>query len=322
MAAIPAAPQLPSLFPTWGVTLIGATFSTILYGVVCLQTFLYYRQWQKDNWFVKLLVGVVFFLDTFNQVQVTFMVYHYFVLNFANPLALHQNHWTIGTEILSNAIIGFLVEGFLVFRVWRLSNSIVLSGIGATLTLAHLGTNAAPAIIGYKYDDLLQMLAAIKPVATGGIALGAVEDTTLALTLCYCLYHERTGFKRTDSMLLRLISMTIATGLVTSLVIIAQLISITAAPQTLWILAWNLQLPKLYTNSLLATLNARGAIRNASAPQNHLNSFNTATALDTFDTSGTHTRNANGSRTHVNITKSETSHADDYSTVVKVATVV
>ncbi|KAJ7763969.1 hypothetical protein DFH07DRAFT_812249 [Mycena maculata] len=320
MAAIPAAPHLPSLFPTWGVTLIGATFSTILYGVVCLQTFLYYRQWQKDNWFVKSLVGVVFFLDTFNQVQVTFMVYHYFVLNFANPLALHQNHWTIGTEILSNAIIGFLVEGFLVFRVWRLSNSIILSGLGATLTLAHLGTNVLPAFIGFQYDDLLQMLAAINPFVRGGLALGVVEDTTLEFTLCYCLYRERTGFQRTDSLLLRLISMTITSGLITSLVIIAQLISIIAAPETLWILAWNLQLPKLYTNSLLATLNARDAIRSVGAPQSNLNSFNTGTALDTFDTAGAHARN--GTRTHVNITKSETSHADDYSAGVKVATVV
>jgi hypothetical protein len=317
MAAIPAAPHLPSLFPTWGITLIGATFSTILYGVVCLQTFLYYRQWHKDNWFVKLLVGVVFFLDTFNQVQVTYMVYHYFVLNFANPLALHQNHWSIGTEILSNAIIGFLVEGFLVFRVWRLSNSKVLSGLGATLTIAHLGTNAAPAIIGFKYDDLLKMLAAIKPVATGGITLGAIEDTTLAFILCYCLYRERTGFKNTDSMLFRLISMTIASGLITSLVIIAQLISITAAPETLWILAWNLQLPKLYTNSLLATLNARDAIRSVGAPQSNLNSYN-STALDTLDTAGARVRNVNGTRTHVHMTKSETSHADD----VKLATVV
>ncbi|KAJ7128275.1 hypothetical protein C8R46DRAFT_1237047 [Mycena filopes] len=65
----------------------------------------------------------------------------------------------------------------------------------------------------------------------------------------------------TDDMLSRIIAMTIATGLLTSVAGLASLLSIAIAPQTLWVTAFNIQLSKLYVNTVLASLNARNAIR-------------------------------------------------------------
>jgi len=293
-----AAPHLPSLFPTWGITFIGATFSTILFGVVCLQTFLYYRQWQRDVLALKILVAVVFALDTINQVVVTYMLYHYFVENFAHPAALAQNHWSIGAEIISNALVGFLVEGFFVYRVWRVSGSKVLLPLAASiLAIAHLGTNLVSAVLGFKYNNFHDLLKALKPMAIGGSILGACEDLAIALILAYCLYQGRSGFRTTNSMITRLIAVAVATGLITSLALIAQSISSIVAPESLWILAWNLLLPKLYTNSLLASLNLRNVIRSGTSNTTRSNNVQTSTALEVLDRTGAH----GGNRTQVHV---------------------
>ncbi|KAG6850057.1 hypothetical protein H0H93_001873 [Arthromyces matolae] len=45
----------------FGTSLIGFTIATTLYGITCLQTYLYFRKYPKDGRFLKLTVGVLCF---------------------------------------------------------------------------------------------------------------------------------------------------------------------------------------------------------------------------------------------------------------------
>jgi len=92
-------------------------------------------------------------------------------------------------------------------------------------------------------------------------ALAAAGDVLIALVLCTMLQRSRTGFRRTDTMINKLMLFTINTGLLTSLCAVASLISIVAAPSTFIYIAFYFTLGRLYSNSLMATLNARKSIR-------------------------------------------------------------
>ncbi|KAJ7149968.1 hypothetical protein C8R46DRAFT_1344486 [Mycena filopes] len=256
-------PALPhKISNPWGIVFIGSIVSSVLYGITVIQTFIYYRTWGKDTRGTKLMVFVLLVLDTLHQVVTTWMTYHFVISTFGDPVALNINHWTTGLEIFCNALVAFMVESFLVYRVWRLSGqNKILTVIGATFALAHLGTNLASPILGLHIPTVTGALEFIKPTATAGLAVGVAEDSIIAGILCYCLWRGRTGFAKTDDMLGRIIAMTIATGMLTSVVGLANLLSIAIAPQTLWVTAFNIQLSKLYVNSMLASLNARNAIR-------------------------------------------------------------
>ncbi|KAH0587161.1 hypothetical protein H2248_005970 [Termitomyces sp. 'cryptogamus'] len=91
--------------------------------------------------------------------------------------------------------------------------------------------------------------------------LAALGDGLIAGTLCYFLQRSRTGFKKSDTMISKLILFTVSTGVLTSICAIASLISILVWPSTLIYAAFYFCLGRLYSNSVLATLNARQSIR-------------------------------------------------------------
>jgi len=102
------------------------------------------------------------------------------------------------------------------------------------------------------------------PVTCIGMGSAVVADLLIASSMCWFLYHRRTGFAKTDSMITTLMTYSINSGLLTSLFAIAVLISFVLAPTSMiWqIFFW--PLGKFYANSLLAMLNSRDRVRDRS----------------------------------------------------------
>jgi len=94
-----------------------------------------------------------------------------------------------------------------------------------------------------------------------GRVIGVTTDLFIAVTLCTLLHLSRTGFKKSDAMITKLIIFTVNTGLITSFCALGSLISVVTSPNTYIHIGWFFCLSRLYTNCLLATLNARGIIR-------------------------------------------------------------
>ncbi|KAF5392313.1 hypothetical protein D9757_001612 [Collybiopsis confluens] len=113
----------------------------------------------------------------------------------------------------------------------------------------------------------------------------AAGDVLIAGTLTFLLQTSKTGFSRSDTMLNKLTLFAVNTGALTSLCAVASLISVSpssrnllyklvkvldrptlkilAAPNTFIYISFFFCMGRLYTNSLLATLNARKMIRSA-----------------------------------------------------------
>jgi len=227
-----------------------------LHGVSCVQA-LYYYTTQNDGWLTKHSVTAVLILDTVHQALITHTVYTYTVTDWGNPTQLAKIVWSLLIEVIFTAITAFIVQGFLTLRVWRLSNkNKYITGSCVMLAASGFLTSLVYVAKALRFENLAE-LDLIKGESLAVNILGAATDILIAGTLCTVFSLSRTGFQRTDVLINRLILFSVNTGLLTSLCALASLISILAAPHTFIYIAFFFCLGRLYTNSLLATLNAR-----------------------------------------------------------------
>jgi len=136
----------------------------------------------------------------------------------------------------------------------------ILTGSILLLVLANSGCGIAWVIVSIQiktYEDLLK----ISPLTISINALSATADVIIAATLVIMLNRSRTGFSKSDTMINKLILFVVNTGLLTSCCAIASLISLVASPRTLIYASFYFCIGRLYSNSLLATLNARRILR-------------------------------------------------------------
>ncbi|KAJ7667665.1 hypothetical protein DFH06DRAFT_224399 [Mycena polygramma] len=253
---------MSSIDNTMGSALLGCIFAAGLYGVSCVQTWYYFNRYgSTDLWYIKTLVGVVFVCDSIHQALISHTVYWYVITNYSRPEALSNLVWSILLEVLFNGLIGLMVQSFLAMRVWRLSNrNKALTAVTASLVLAEFGCSVAFTIQSLQLKTWKE-LGELKGLSMSVNVLGAVSDFFIALTLVYYLRRSRTGFKKSDTMITKLIVFSVSTGLLTSVCAVASLVSIIVWGQTLIYVAFYFSLGRLYFNSVLATLNARNDIR-------------------------------------------------------------
>ncbi|KAJ7047708.1 hypothetical protein C8F04DRAFT_1059821 [Mycena alexandri] len=247
---------------TMGASLLGVIFAAGLYGVSCVQTWYYFNRYgSKDLWYIKTLVGLVFTFDSIHQALISHTVYWYVITNYSHPEALSKLVWSILLEVLFNGLIGLIVQSFLTMRVWRLSNrNIALTGVTASLVLAEFGCSVAFTIQSLQLETWAQ-LGELKGLSMTVNVLGAAADLFIALILVFYLHRSRTGFKKSDTMISKLMLFSVSTGLLTAFCAVASLVSILVWGKTLIYVAFYFSLGRLYFNSVLATLNARNDIR-------------------------------------------------------------
>ncbi|KAL1949721.1 hypothetical protein VTO73DRAFT_8602 [Trametes versicolor] len=251
-----------SLGDTLGVTFLGVCVSSMLYGVTCLQTFHYYRsaKAKTDSWSVWFMVAALLVFDSGHQAIVIHAVYNYLILDFANPIKVIEMVWSIPTEVVFNAILAIILNGFLTQRLFKVSKSITLTIIAATLSLANFGTNLAYAIRGYAFDNIFLAEIELRTQGIAGLSISVATECMISFSLAYYLHTRRTGLRQSNDIITKLIGLSVTTGLLIAAFNVADLIAYVTADKNLYVLFFNFMLGKLYANSLLTSLNSRGYI--------------------------------------------------------------
>jgi len=246
---------------TFGACLIGTIVSAVLYGVTCVQTWFYFTRYGNDPLWIKSLVGVCWVCDTAHLALISHSVYYYLVSQYNNPLALFDMVSSILVEVLFNAIIGLLVQGFLAMRVWRLSGgNIPITVVITTFIVVEFVTQLIFAIKALQMKTFMELLA-LKNLSMSTNIIAAVSAVLIAAILCFLLQRSRTGFKKSDGMITKLIVFSMNTGALTSVCAIGSMVSVIVWSHALIYAAFYFCMGRLYCNSLLATLNARRSIR-------------------------------------------------------------
>jgi len=258
--------ELDTIHRTFGPALIGAFVAMILYGLTCLQTYLYFTSSPRDTLKLKTVVGATWFLDTVHTILVAICIYHYLVVNFYDPEALSYTSWSLPAGIVLNATIALIVNVFFVIRIFRLCGERVrwwFSGITGVISIAHfvfaIETSVYLLMRGRltSLDEHKLQYGAAAPFAITAI----LSNLLITIALCTLLSRSRTGFKSTDSIVSTLIAYALHRCVLLFVIAAAESIAYKAAPHDLWWIAIDFSVGKLYANSLLTTLNSRESIR-------------------------------------------------------------
>ncbi|EJF57076.1 hypothetical protein DICSQDRAFT_92661 [Dichomitus squalens LYAD-421 SS1] len=244
---------------TYGPIFIGVVLNILLYGIMITQTYLYFNVYRKDRLWMKLFVALLFLCDTLNcAFDITFL-YIPLVNNFGNDSALMYASWVFATDPVMTALIGSLVQCFFAWRVKVLTNSWPAVFFIATCAIVQfcggLGTSIAvgmiPEFVHFQKFEVIVIV---------WLAFSAVADCAITVALVWHLRKHKTGFAATDDIVNRIIRLTVQTGLITALCALVDLVLFIATPAGLHLL-FNLPLSKLYTNSLMSSLNSRSGWR-------------------------------------------------------------
>jgi len=251
---------------TFGATYIGVVLATFLYGILTLQTYIYWIRYVHDSRFDRLFVVTLWVIDTLQLIFICHMQYWYVIENFANPAALQYNNWSFNMEVGLTTILTFMVQAFFARRAWQFTSGMgnrmtasrktkVLGGLIGMMSLTQLGFGMG--CFGMVWVlTMYQQFIQYKWLVAGWLVSAALCDILIVYMLSTALMTQRTGFGRTDALIDKLLRYTINTGLLTSLIAIVDLITF-CMMNNLIHLCFNFILGKLYTNTLLATLNAR-----------------------------------------------------------------
>lgn len=272
---------------TVGPPLAGIFMNMMLYGVMVTQTFFYYSTYSRDQMWIKIYVGVLFLADTLNSIFNIWWAYHVFINNFGSVDAVTVANWLFETEEAMAGIIAMQVQLFYAWRLHKLGASKWISGCVAGLSicscLAAIGTSIN---IGIK--PIITNFAHYKAIVIVWLVSSTVADVAVAFALTWRLRRSITGYAQTDTVISRVIHITMSNGLLIAAFALADMIAFLATAGGLH-LAFNYALIKLYGNSAMTTLNSRAisfssvdnpkAIRMSSVqPRQNINGNNFAVA--------------------------------------------
>ncbi|OSC99561.1 hypothetical protein PYCCODRAFT_1438124 [Trametes coccinea BRFM310] len=249
----------PSLGSTSGAVLLGTIFGSMLYGLVLYQTYKYYRLYPKDRIALKSLVCIIAVMETIHNALWILVCYEYFVVNFFNPLNLLRTHWYVQLTVPFSGFTPLVAQIFYACRLYYLGTEIkyrLIVAATVVIMLSDFGWDIAGTILVFHAKTLADFSHSswIVSVSSGHLVVG---DTLIAATLIYVLRQNRTGFRRTDSVLDLLVMYTINSGL---LIMISALFTFAFAlrdPNNLIYAGISIVGVKLYSNSALAMLNSR-----------------------------------------------------------------
>ncbi|KAJ7747442.1 hypothetical protein DFH07DRAFT_776045 [Mycena maculata] len=231
-----------------GVTELGVFVTLILFGILVLQVYIYYLC-TSDRPQVKTLVAVVF-------VAVAQAIYEWTV-TLANVIEKPGSVRGLSFAMAFETLITLLAQAYFIQRVYRFSQNPWIAGFIGALSLLRFGGGIVLSVESFlnlpHEPDYFSLQDRLGWLLTATFSVGASVDVFIATSLTSQLIH-------------RIMFWSIQTGLVTSITVRASRVFplelITGVDVWVGVFA---VLGKLYSNSLVASLNIRTLHRRAAA---------------------------------------------------------
>ncbi|KAG5718815.1 hypothetical protein E4T56_gene2669 [Termitomyces sp. T112] len=251
---------LISLDSKLGAGFIGNIVAGIFYGVTCIQSYTYFRSSDQDKQWFRLVIFILWILDTFHLTLITHTLYYYMISNFGNYLALVFPTWSLIAQTYVTSISDLIIRCIFGRRVWLMTDrsypiAICIASM-SLLTFVSAFVFASLEIEGKTFTYISK----ISYLLYMSLGSGVAADMFIAISLCANLWKRRSGFEKSDTLIRTLILYAINTSLLTTLCSLACLITYAVWPNDFTFMAIYFVLSKLFLNSLLATLNTREAL--------------------------------------------------------------
>ncbi|KAK0500465.1 hypothetical protein EDD18DRAFT_829397 [Armillaria luteobubalina] len=244
---------------TFGAMLIGAHYDA--FGGKLLQAYFYFITYPQDSHGMKSFVGLIWVLDTIHVLFMCHTMHHYLIAGFGNPAYLVEGTWSLFSSILINVMIASLVQCFFTQRIHELCPKPYrwwMTSVIGSMVFTHICFGLETVGQLKEFSRLNEVnYVAVLPFAITAI----VSDLSIALGLCFLLQRSRTNSANTDHLIKILVRYAITRCLLTSLIAVVEVIAFVTKPTSFYSFAVDFVIGKLWSNSLLASLNSRRSLR-------------------------------------------------------------
>ncbi|EIW76481.1 hypothetical protein CONPUDRAFT_64551, partial [Coniophora puteana RWD-64-598 SS2] len=219
-----------------GPSLLGIMLNLIFYGIRCTQFLFYYTTFKKDNKFIKTIVYMLLALDTIRAVFDMVYLYDYLIIHFEGDVEyLAKANWGMSTYELM----------------------MIVSAIGTA--------------VACRFVPEFQDFQKFEEVVVLWLASAVICDVIITASLVYYLNKHKQGFIWSDTVIDRIIALTVQTGMITAIWATVHMILFLSSTGGIHLI-FNYMLGSLYSNCLMSTLNARVYLKDMS--DSNANSWN------------------------------------------------
>ncbi|KAK0457674.1 uncharacterized protein EV420DRAFT_472015 [Desarmillaria tabescens] len=251
-----------------GPMLVGHMLNILLMGVVLVQVYIYMMTYQKrDKLWLKAFVFFLLIVNLLNTVTQFIYIYTALIVHFMDPAYLAK---VTAVFAISGALTGVISGSVQLFFAWRvkiLTSNIWLVAMVCATALAGTTGSIGSTIEAMKIGTFLRFQD-IKAWVILWLVATCAADILITVILVWHLYSHKTGFRGSDELVDKIIRSTVQTGLITTCCALIDLLTYLLDPTGLH-LVFNFPLPKLYTNTLLSSLNSRGGWSYDSSAESH-----------------------------------------------------
>ncbi|EJD54496.1 hypothetical protein AURDEDRAFT_179642 [Auricularia subglabra TFB-10046 SS5] len=176
--------------------------------------------------------------------------------------AAYSSPWYTTIEPLTAEVVLFVSQMFFIVRLWRMLGGLrfLLVPLVPTMLMGLSGFIAITIQI-YMMSSVETMANLTKTFYVASVGVVA-SDVIVTVASSYYLNKFKTGYKRTDSLIARLLHLTWVTAafpMICSTLNLIFYVTLSSTGNSTFI-AFNMIAPKLYTVSMLYTLNSRQAL--------------------------------------------------------------
>ncbi|KAK1233520.1 hypothetical protein PQX77_003331 [Marasmius sp. AFHP31] len=236
--------------------LLGVFFNAILWGIMTVQTMMYYQVYKKDSMFLRCFVLYLVLTETANSALYMAMMHGLLIAQFGSEEATTIFPKVLAADPLLAVLVSSPVQMFAAYRIHVLGEGIWISSIVSLLALVSLGGGMWTAQTAMTVGSF-QHKAELYPPILMWLLASAVVNVTTTSTFYRSLAKQKIGYRWASQKPIRFVRWAVQTGLFTATFAILDVVCFLSLTNTAIISIWHFVIPELYTISLLSNLNAR-----------------------------------------------------------------
>ncbi|PBK84754.1 hypothetical protein ARMGADRAFT_604348 [Armillaria gallica] len=252
----------PAGYPTAelsGPIIVGCLLNWGLFGSLSVQLYLYYLAFPNDRRFIKYLVYGIYVVEFAQAIIVAHDTFKAFGYGFGDVEGLTSMFDDWLTVPIMSAVAAGVGQVFYAYRIFILSKSRIIPIFSVCISLTSSVAAVITGIYAFEAGNVIKLNNRKTSIAIGiWCGASALCDILIAICMtCYLMRGNNTRFRRTRTLITKLIRLIIETGSLTAVVSLLTVILFLVFPRQTFYMTPASLMPKLYTNTIYMVLNSR-----------------------------------------------------------------
>ncbi|KAI0045352.1 hypothetical protein FA95DRAFT_129767 [Auriscalpium vulgare] len=242
--------------------LFGICFNFCLYGVLTAQVYSYNYNFAEDKKKFKVLVYGLFVIETAQTAMTGADAFYWYAAGFGDLARLQDTYIASLDTPFIGSFTSLIVQLFYAYRIWVIKPSLLwLSGIVGVISVTQSVGGMIDGIVGHRIH-LAQVHSPLTTPSTYIWLLGeAIADLMIAASMIWL--YATTRHTYSNRILAKIMRMCIETNFASATVAVIAFSLYVALPHTAYIITPTAVLGKIYSNTLLVSLNSRIMLRDS-----------------------------------------------------------